>query len=118
LETTDEERTVLAASLGQSQMVSRKQVTQLVTDYIDRLKSGLISDEAEIESEKETAAIVARTVERSEDHNIRPFVPSRGDEPYLCKPESRELAAVCSQVLDGLEFIEAFTWETVERNRK
>lgn len=127
LDITDEERTLIAATLGLSQMVSRKQVTLLVVEHIAGLMLGPTSNDdneskidgkTEPESARKTEDVAADKPARNRDQGVSAFVPSRGDEAYLCRPSSTELAAVCSQILDGLEFIEAFTWETVERNRK
>ena len=113
---TDTERLILAEKwFSRKQMVSRKEVVSFVETQI---QLALLSETVEPESARETEDIVTHESPRSGDSSIRPFVPSRGDESYLCKPKSGELAAACSQVLDGLEFIETFAWENIERNRK
>lgn len=110
LETSDEERLSIAASLGLTQMVSRKQVTQLVIDHLKDLASGVTSDEPSGAGPTEHVVSAARAAEN--------FTPSRGDEPYLYRPQDSELAAKCSAVLDGLEYIENYAWNTLERNRQ
>lgn len=116
LEVTDTERLVLAEKwFNRKQMVSRKEVINFVEAQI---QLALLGETVEPEPARETENVVTHESSRSGDQGIRPFVPSRGDESYLCKPKSGELAAACSQVLDGLEFIETFAWENIERNRK
>ena len=146
IETTDEERKRIAASLGYNGLASKKDINAAVQNYIRDLierneyiveEDYALSREArgarhdddqseEVESPAESSSVGSDQDDTaaggdqgiSRDDTVRKFVPSRGDEPYLYEPEDLELAAVCSNVLDGLEYIERYTWDALERNRK
>lgn len=120
---TDDERGIFNAALCKKGMASRKDVHKWVTEAVGHL---LETQEINNEQWDETDSLADGTVqvpvpvepETSRSRSIPGFVPSRGDEPYLYKAQDGGLAKACSQVLDGLEYIKAFTWETLERNRK
>jgi hypothetical protein len=96
--------------------MTRKQITAWVEEMVHDYIHEKVNEEP-VEQAPET---VARQPEDKPggDRGVRDFVPSRGDEPYLCRPKSPELAAACSAILDGLEVIEEFAWESLERNRQ
>lgn len=114
---TDEER----LAIGGSFMVGRKDVTKLVNEFIEGLKTNentRRSNETGLPTNEEAEAIVATVATAERDTSLREFVPSRGDEPYLYCGEDPELTDACRSVLDGLEFIDRYAWTALERNRK
>lgn len=112
----DDERNKIATALDgheSKRMVSRAEIKEVCANAVGTLLNPEGSEDDN---------------ERSEIENIEPssfdwrkepgFTPSRGDESYLYKPKNSELAAACSAILDGLEFVESFAWEQLERNRE
>lgn len=123
LNLTDDQRELFAHALCKKGMVSRKEVTAWVEDAIARLiTTQEINNEHEESELIPTEAIEAITEplppQTVGNRSLREFVPSRGDEPYLYKPENPELAAACSAILDGLQYIETRVWDELERNRR
>ncbi len=117
LELSNEERSYLAAATGGTHPVTRKEVTDLVNDFIkekssdqhhqDNAPAPKEADGPNREGRAEGASIV-----------LGGFSPSRGDEDYLAQPSNAEIAAACSRLLDDTALIENFAWTTIERNRK
>jgi len=94
-------------------LVTRKEVTETVL--------ALIQQEIEDGRDQEEEGSVRRA--EQEEKEVQPdvqpgFVASRGDEDYLAQPKDAGVAAACSRILDDTALIEAFAWDTVERNRK
>jgi len=93
-------------------LVTRKEVTETVL--------ALIQQEIEDGRDQEEEGSVRRA--EQEEKEVQPdvqpgFVASRGDEDYLAQPKDAGVAAACSRILDDTALIEAFAWDTVERNR-
>ena len=101
--------------LGINGMVTRKQLTEAIETHVKYLIEGRSAPEPEPAPQAEEVPVGQPQVQR--DQSIRGFVPSRGDEPYLYTPQDPELADRCSNVLDGLEYIEQYVWTALERNR-
>lgn len=114
VETSDEQRLNIGKKLGLGRMVSRKELRTEIERYVEELGSG-----KEVKQEPDQTPTPPATNEppASRDRSVPRFVPSRGDESYLYKPKNPELAAACSTVLDGLEHIEEYVWEQLEKNR-
>ncbi len=112
LDLTDEQREIFSNALCRKGMVSRKEVNEWVNEAVLRL---LTTQEHNNEPEIPSEAIESITEPRPPP---AAFTPSRGDEPYLYRPQDPELAAACSAVLDGLAHIDQHVWATLERNRK
>jgi len=115
LETTDEERLQIGLALGLKRMVTRKELREEVERHVEELKRGIKAPERE-RDEETVPAPTDKSDTRPAD-GVCGFVPSRGDEPYLYKPQDPELAAVCSNVLDVLERFEKAVWRALEENR-
>lgn len=124
LNLTDDQRELFAHALCKKGMVSRKEVTAWVEEAIEQL---LTTQENNDDQGSDTQLIPTEAIEAITeplppqtvgDRSLREFVPSRGDEPYLYKPENPELAAACSAILDGLQYIETRVWDELERNRR
>jgi len=105
LELTDEQRALFNNTLCKKGLVSRKEVIAWVEDAVHRLLSAQEINNEHNEEEPTTAKPPA-------------FIPSRGDEAYLTRPADTGLAATCSRILDDVAVVEAFAWETIERNKK
>lgn len=124
LELSDEERSHLALNcFGGKGMVSRKEVTNLVTAYIALQIEGednVMQENAR--SDRGRIELRDGLDDRRDDGSMqRPgngFIPSRGDESYVFKAKDSELHNAVSSVLDGLSLIEKITWEYAEQNRK
>ena len=124
IETTDEQREVLAAKLGGKKMISRKEVTDLVQTYIARLiteedygPNGYMPPPDAFADEAPQEPAPAEP-EASRDRSVRAFVPSRGDEEYLYRGKDPELTAACSSVLDACEHLDQVIWRKLEENRE
>lgn len=123
VELTDEQRALFNNALCKKGLASRKDVTAWVNEAVERL---LTTQEHNNDQGTEVEPLADTPVERTAegraeargDRSVREFVPSRGDEGYLYSGEDPELAAACSSVLDGLDFIQQYTWTALERNRK
>ena len=115
IDTTDEERLAIGQALGIGKMVTRKQLKEAVYAYLAMLAQG---KEIEQSANQETEGVAEEQSPPERDRSVPDFVPSRGDEPYLYSPQDPELAAQCSAVLNGLEYIERYAWDALERNRK
>jgi len=96
-------------------MVTRADLKEAVYEYVRNLIEG---KETEQVPNQETEGVAEDQPTAERDRSVPVFVPSRGDEPYLYSPQDPELAAQCSAVLDGLEYIERYAWDALERNRK
>ncbi len=125
LSTSDEERESIALSLGlKHKLATRKDIVNAVTEYISAVLIGGThedpgcSDEVRRDTDEAAEATAEEQPTSVRDTSVRGFVPSRGDEPYLYRPQDPELAAACSAVLDGLEHIERHAWATLEGNRE
>jgi hypothetical protein len=93
IETTDEERQRIAEALGlKHKLATRHDIKTFVEGCIKSLIQGEETFAVTIDAAKGTVE-VEPPPER--DRSVRPFVPSRGDEPYLYKPKDPELAARC-----------------------
>ena len=93
-------------------LVTRKEVTETVHALIQReIEDGR-------DQEEEGPIRGAEQEEKEVQPDVQPgFVASRGDEDYLAQPKDAGVAAACSRILDDTALIEAFAWDTVERNR-
>ena len=93
-------------------LVTRKEVTETVHALIQReIEDGR-------DQEEEGSVRRAEQEEKEVQPDVQPgFVASRGDEDYLAQPKDAGVAAACSRILDDTALIEAFAWDTVERNR-
>lgn len=117
IELNDEDR----RKIGGSFMVSRKDVTTLVNEFIEGLKTNDYpgsSNEDGLPTNEEAEALAKTVATAGRDFSIREFVPSRGDEEYLYTGEDPELTDACRSILDGLQFIERRAWAALEGNRK
>ena len=115
IETTDEERLKIGLVLyGKEKMVTRADLKEAINEYVRSLIAG---KEARPAASPSAEAPACEEAEAIRNRSICGFVPSRGDESYLYKPKDSELAAVCSSVLDGLQYIEEYTWDALEKNR-
>ena len=113
IELSDKERSDLAIRIHRDPdtkvLVTRKEVVEHVQNFIAQ----------ELKNIQEPVPEMGTNIPKpDEEIGIVGFTPSRGDEDYLAQPKDVEIAAACSRILDDTAFIEAFAWETVERNRK
>jgi hypothetical protein len=116
---TDEERALVSKSWGlKSKMVSRQEVTDYVHNQIRLAIAGKPSPKVDPEPVRAAEAPAPIQPQPRSNRVLCDFVPSRGDEPYLYKPKDPELAASCRAALDGLEAIEEYIWDALERNRQ
>jgi hypothetical protein len=119
IETTDEEREQIATAVGSpNKLISRNEIKELVNGFVQSLIRGEVPLQTLGEGVEEGDPDDPGCENPGRDRAIRKFVPSRGDEPYLYRPEDPELAVRCSAILDGLEYIEKYTWGALERNRQ
>ena len=135
---SEEERESVYMSLfGHPGKVSRKQLTRFVEDIVCEVIKGNTIEPASIFVEDIVGEVIqGNTIEpassrpvkaadevepaapASGDRGIHEFVPTRGDEAYMYKGKDPELAAQCSKVLDGIQYIEQYAWTALERNRE
>jgi len=118
---TDEEREVLAGRwFDRKALVSRKEVNEFIQTQLQVALNGL-APQVDTAFNDDATGPPERTDERKpesrRDQRVPDFMPSRGDESYLYTPKDPELATACSVVLNGLENIEKYVWDTLERNR-
>lgn len=114
LDTNDDTRLLIAKSLGIKGMVSRKQLTEAVIDYVKGLADGFpepIIRAVEPVASSEETQVHQPVVSSSE------FKPSRGDEPYIYKAKDPALRDRLSSLLDSLEALEEYTWSKLEENK-
>lgn len=117
IETSDIERRMIGDAIGLPGMVSRKQLKE----EIERHVATLIFGPGQTADSKTEPALTSAPISKpaaERNRSVREFVPSRGDEPYLYSGENPELTDACRGVLDGLEFIEKFTWAALNKDRK
>ncbi len=124
----DADRNLIATYLERkktTRMASRKEVNDLVqqhiTDIICQADAGEYDDDSRIEQRTihdEVPSKQGQPRESGDDSSPQAFAPSRGDEDYLAQPKDTDIAAACSRILDDASLINAFAWDTVERNRK
>ena len=118
IETTDEERRLLAIYLERDSDTKRLAtrndikdlVTQIIADLCARADNGEYGEKAPEETPEETPDVLPK--------GAVPFTPSRGDEPYLYKPKSVPLKEACSRMLDLAEEVEQLVWDVLEKNRE
>jgi hypothetical protein len=119
IELSDEER----RAIGLGNLVTRKQVTELVNNFIQEKIRGETT-EARTETESTDHGDPGQRRERGGDKRLphdmpaNGFSPSRGDEDYLTQPRDKDIAAACRSIIDATTLINEFAWETIERNRK
>jgi len=96
-------------------LATRKEVIEHVQNFISQeIKDG----REQVEEDEGLLFEEPRVnVMGSEDFTGATWEPSRGDEDYLAQPKDPGIAAACSRILDDTALIEAFAWDTVERNR-
>ena len=92
-------------------MISRKQLTEIVTEFVN--------DKIRLDSEPDEQIETATTEESTNRGGERPseFVPSRGDESYLFKTHDPKLKDILSHMLDVSEEYDTYIWEELERAR-
>ena len=110
IELNDKDRAKIGKMLGLGHMVTRKELTEAVERHVEYLIKGKVEEDAVFAAKK--------ILDEKEIPKDVKFTPSRGDEAYLTRPKDPELAATCSRILDDVAIVEAFVWETIERNRK
>lgn len=116
IDLTDEQRARIARNLGlKHKSATRNDIKEAVNDYV---QNTLAADKA-IESKPsgEAQEVVGNQSNISGHPQVPAFVPSRGDESYLYTGKDQEITDACRKILDGVDFIKDFAWETLERNR-
>lgn len=119
IELSDEER----RAIGLGNLVTRKQVTELVNNFIQEKIRGEAT-ETGTRTKTTDHGDPGQRRERGGDKRIphdmpsTGFSPSRGDEDYLTQPRDKDIAAACRSIIDATTLINEFAWETIERNRK
>jgi len=112
---TNEERAQIGKILGLGHMITRKELREAIQRHVKYLIEG---KEIELATDEEVEEVTGIKPKARGDRDVCGFVPSRGDEAYLTRPRDPELAATCSRILDDVAIVEAFAWETIERNSK
>jgi len=135
IELSDEDRNDLAKRLSRNpadkHLVSRKEVTEFVHSLIHQEIEDGRNQEKEDAVEQTSDGKLRRSSGQERPSGDDPaapdmgrlsqvaaFVASRGDEEYLAQPKDPGIAAACSRILDDTALIDAFVWETVDKNRK
>jgi len=112
VETTDEER----VAIGKGKPVTRKDITDMVNKFIQERINGHDEEVQPVQRSDDQRSPLPRAGLPKQSN--AEFIPSRGDEPYLSQPTDPGIAAACSRILDDTALIQAYAWDTVERNRK
>jgi hypothetical protein len=135
IETTDEERRLLAVYFERNSVTKRLATRKEITELINQLLSDIMTkahqgEYDECNKDDNPAPEPAGHRDDSGDagragdkgfHNVRHasngFKPSRGDEPYLYKGMHPALTEKCGAMLDIAEQIDQLIWEALEANR-
>lgn len=117
IETTDEQRKLLAQALGKKGMVSRNDIKEAIDAYIKLLLTDAYATATRLEQEPEVNVSEDLRRQAAEREPGEGFTPSRGDEPYIFKAKDPQLHQLHSNLLDALEALENYTWADMEANR-
>lgn len=106
----------LAQAVKGKDWMTRKEIREWIEEMVNETIDGE-REEAHPRADTPAEEPACEEAQAIRNRSVRGFVPSRGDEEYLYKPKDPELAAACSTVLDGLEYVERYVWDALERNR-
>lgn len=133
IETTDEERQLIAAYLDRNsatkRLASRNDIKDLVTQFISDIIQRAANGEYDEPSQENIPDTGRHRGDRDDDGRagdqglpdrsdpVANFRPSRGDESYLYKGRNPALTEKCREALDIAEQIDQLIWEELEKNR-
>jgi hypothetical protein len=122
IETTDEEREHIAATLDlPHKLAKREDIKEAINEYVKNVLIGSDEDPPRTGGHRRDNDADGPTGDQGlpdDDHPIADFKPSRGDEPYLLKARDPALRDILTRMLDVSEEYDQYVWRKHNENRQ